>query len=183
MKLLVGLGNPGRKYEGTRHNVGFDVLDVLAVAGNPSRRQRFPGETAQISIWNFALLLWPLTWMNLSGGSVLAARDFYKLDVTDILVICDDFQLPLKTIRMRPSGSAGGQKGLADTITRLSSTTIPRLRVGIGPVPKQQDPPSFVLGKFSKYEQVDLDETIQRAADAAESWAASGIQASMNRYN
>ena len=124
-----------------------------------------------------------LTWMNLSGGSVLAARDFYKLDLTDILVICDDFQLPLKTIRMRPSGSAGGQKGLADTITRLSSTTIPRLRVGIGPVPKQQDPPSFVLGKFSKYEQGDLDETIQRAADAAESWVTIGIEASMNRYN
>ena len=121
--------------------------------------------------------------MNLSGGSVLAARDFYKLDLTDILVICDDFQLPLKTIRMRPNGSAGGQKGLADTITRLSSTTIPRLRVGIGPVPNQQDPPSFVLGKFSKYEQVDLDETIQRAADAAESWASLGIEASMNRYN
>ena len=122
MKLLVGLGNPGRKYEGTRHNVGFDVLDVLAGReGNPGRRQRFQGETAQISIrGTSALLLWPLTWMNLSGGSVLAARDFYKLDVTDILVICDDFQLPLKTIRMRPSGSAGGQKGLADTITRLS---------------------------------------------------------------
>lgn len=185
MKLLVGLGNPGRKYEGTRHNVGFDVLDELAGrGGNPSRRQRFQGETAQTSIrGTSALLLWPLTWMNLSGGSVLAARDFYKLDLTDILVICDDFQLPLKTIRMRPSGSAGGQKGLADTITRLSSTLIPRLRVGIGPVPKQQDPPSFVLGKFSTYEQVDLAETIQRAADAAESWATLGIQASMNQYN
>ena len=185
MKLLVGLGNPGRKYEGTRHNVGFDVLDVLAGrGGNPSRRQRFPGETAQTTIrGTAALLLWPLTWMNLSGGSVLAARDFYKLDLTDILVICDDFQLPLKTIRIRPSGSAGGQKGLADTITRLSSPTIPRLRVGIGPVPKQQDPPSFVLGKFSKYEQVELDETIQRAADAAESWVTLGIEASMNRYN
>ena len=114
---------------------------------------------------------------------MLAARDFYKLDLSVILVICVDFQMPLNTILMRTSGSAGGQKGLADTITRLSSPAIPRLRVGIGPVPKQQDPPSFVLGKFSKYEQVEHEETIQRAADAAESWAASGIQASMNRYN
>jgi peptidyl-tRNA hydrolase, PTH1 family len=185
VKLLVGLGNPGRKYEGTRHNVGFDVLNLLAErGGNPNRRQRFQGETSQTTIRGTpALLLWPLTWMNLSGGSVLAARDFYKLDLTDILVICDDFQLPLNTIRMRLSGSAGGQKGLADTIARLSSTAIPRLRVGIGPVPKHQDPPSFVLGKFTKYEQSDLNETIHRAADAVESWVTLGIETTMNRYN
>lgn len=93
MKLIVGLGNPGRAYQGTRHNVGFDVLEKLAErAGSPVRRARFQGETAQVSLRGTpALLLWPLTWMNLSGSSVLAARDFYKVENPDILVVCDDF--------------------------------------------------------------------------------------------
>lgn len=185
MKLVVGLGNPGRKYEGTRHNVGFDVLGVLAArAGNPARRQRFQGEICQASIRGSAvLLLWPLTWMNLSGGSVRAARDFYKIDHADILVICDDFQLPLTTIRMRPRGSAGGQKGLADILKQLGDQAIPRLRVGIGPVPADRDPANFVLARFTDAERPDADASLTRAADAAEAWAALGIEAAMNRYN
>jgi PTH1 family peptidyl-tRNA hydrolase len=185
VKLLVGLGNPGRKYEGTRHNVGFDVLTLLAErAGGPARRQRFQGEVCQITIRGVsALLLWPLTWMNLSGSSVLAARDFYKIDSPDLLVICDDFQLPLNTIRIRQRGSAGGQKGLADIIGRLGEVDVPRLRVGIGPVPSHQDPAAFVLGRFTTAEQTDLDIALQRAADAAEAWLSLGIDAAMNRYN
>lgn len=185
MKLLVGLGNPGRSYDGTRHNVGFEVLEVISRrAGEPSRRARFQGETAQASIRGIpVLLLWPLTWMNLSGSSVLAARDFYKIDDADILVICDDFNLPCDTIRLRPSGSAGGQNGLADVLARTGTQAVPRLRVGIGPVPAGWKPADFVLGRFSPQERERIEPVIERAADAAEEWVAVGIQAAMNRYN
>ena len=185
MKLLVGLGNPGRGYEGTRHNVGFDVLEILAKrAGSPVRRQRFQGETVLTSLrGNPVLLLWPLTWMNLSGTSVLAARDFYKIDDHDILVICDDFQLSTDTIRLRSSGSAGGQNGLSDVLTRLGCRTIPRLRIGIGPMPTGWKSADFVLGKFGKPEREAVNCLLERAADAAEEWASLGIQAAMNRYN
>ena len=185
MKLLVGLGNPGASYGGTRHNVGFDVLEILARrAGGPQRRARFQGETAQAAIRGCpAVLLWPLTWMNLSGSSVLAARDFYKIDDSDILVICDDFNLPCDTLRIRSGGSAGGQNGLADVIARLGTTSIPRLRLGIGPVPAGWKPADFVLGRFAKDERESVSGMIERAADAAEEWAVLGIQAAMNRYN
>ncbi len=185
MKLFVGLGNPGRGYEGTRHNVGFEVLEILARrAGSPVRRARFQGETAQATLrGSSVLLLWPLTWMNLSGTSVLAARDFYKIDDGDILVICDDFQLPNDTIRLRSGGSAGGQNGLSDVLSRLGSTAIPRLRVGIGPMPAGWKSADFVLGKFAQSEREAIDGLLERAADAAEEWAALGIQAAMNRYN
>lgn len=185
MKLLVGLGNPGRGYEGTRHNVGFDVLQILAWrAGSPVKRGRFQGETAQATLRGCpVLLLWPLTWMNLSGTSVLAARDFYKIDDQDILVICDDFQLPTDTIRLRPSGTAGGQNGLADVLVRLGGTAIPRLRVGIGPMPTGWKSADFVLGKFAKSERGAVDALLEKAADAAEEWLALGIQSAMNRYN
>jgi len=182
---VVGLGNPGKRYEGTRHNVGFEVLDVLADrAGNPARRQRFQGEFCQATIRGSAvLLLWPLTWMNLSGGSVRAARDFYKIDHADILVICDDFQLPLTAIRIRPRGSSGGQKGLADILKQLGDQAIPRLRVGIGPVPSSRDPADFVLARFTTAERPEAEASLTRAADAAEAWATLGIEAAMNRYN
>jgi PTH1 family peptidyl-tRNA hydrolase len=185
MKLIVGLGNPGRAYQGTRHNVGFDVLEKLAErAGNPVRRARFQGETAQVSLrGTSALLLWPLTWMNLSGSSVRAARDFYKVENPDILVVCDDFQLPKGTIRIRLKGSSGGQKGLADVARRLGTQDIPRLRIGIGPVPENWSSPDFVLGKFTREEQPDIDHSLERSADAVEEWAAAGIEAAMNRYN
>lgn len=185
MKLLVGLGNPGHAYEGTRHNVGFEVLDILARrAGSPTRRARFQGETVQATIRGCpVLLLWPLTWMNLSGSSVLAARDFYKIDNADILVICDDFNLSCDTIRLRPSGSAGGQNGLADVLARTGTQAVPRLRLGIGPVPPNWKPADFVLGKFAKGERDQVGVMQERAADAAEEWAAVGIQAAMNRYN
>lgn len=185
MKLIVGLGNPGRAYEGTRHNVGFDVLEKLAArAGNPVRRARFQGEVAQASLRNTSvLLLWPMTWMNLSGSAVLAARDFYKVENPDILVVCDDFQLQRGTVRIRGKGSSGGQKGLADITRRLGSQDIPRLRVGIGPVPAGWACPDFVLGRFTRDERADIDISIERSADAAEEWAGTGIEAAMNRYN
>lgn len=185
MKLIVGLGNPGHAYQDTRHNVGFEVLDAVAKrVGQPARRSRFQGEVAQATIRGRpALLLWPLTWMNLSGSSVLAARDFYKVPDSEILVACDDFHLPLDTIRLRPSGSAGGQNGLADILARLGSTTVPRLRVGIGPVPAGWESSDFVLGKFPKPDRERVAVAVERAADAIEEWAALGIQAAMNKFN
>lgn len=185
MKLIVGLGNPGKAYEGTRHNVGFDVLAILASrAGSPVRRQRFQGEVAQVTLrGNSALLLWPLTWMNLSGSSVLAARDFYKIDHENILVICDDFQLNLGTIRLRGSGSGGGQNGLTNVLARLGSTAIPRLRIGIGPVAPGWKTADFVLGRFASHEHPDVAAVLERAADAVEEWVALGIDAAMNRFN
>jgi peptidyl-tRNA hydrolase, PTH1 family len=185
VKLLVGLGNPGHAYQDTRHNVGFEVLEVLARrAGSPGRRQRFQGETAQATIRGVpVLLLWPLTWMNLSGSSVLAARDFYKIADCDMIVACDDFNLPLDTIRLRPGGSAGGQNGLADVLARLGTTSIPRLRLGVGPLPAGWKSADFVLGKFPKPERERVAVAVERAADAAEDWVALGIQAAMNKYN
>ena len=185
MKLLVGLGNPGHAYHDTRHNVGFEVLEVLARrAGSPARRQRFQGETAQATIRGVPVLfLWPLTWMNLSGSSVLAARDFYKIPDSDMIVVCDDFNLPLDTLRLRPSGSAGGQNGLADVLARVGTPKVPRLRLGIGPVPAGWKPADFVLGKFPKPDRDRVGVMVERAADAAEEWIALGIQAAMNKYN
>jgi len=185
VKLLAGLGNPGNAYQDTRHNVGFRVLEVLAVrSGSPLRRARFQGEAAQVSLRGVpVLLLWPLTWMNLSGSSVLAARDFYKLKDCQILIVCDDFNLPLDSIRLRPGGSAGGQNGLADILARLGSTAVPRLRLGIGPVPAGRKAADFVLGRFSRDDRERVAVMVERAADAAEEWAARGIEAAMNRYN
>ena len=121
--------------------------------------------------------------MNLSGGSVLAARDFYKLANAEVLIVCDDFNLPLGKLRFRSEGSAGGQKGLADIITRLGDEAVPRLRVGVGPVPANWDPADFVLGRFNKEELPIIEPTVTRAADAVEDWIGLGIAECMNRYN
>ena len=121
--------------------------------------------------------------MNLSGSSVLATRDFYKIPDSDMIVVCDDFNLPLDTIRLRPAGSAGGQNGLADVLSRLGTPTIPRLRLGVGPLPAGWKAADYVLGKFSRQDRERVEVMVERAADAAEEWAALGIQAAMNKYN
>ncbi|MCA9105024.1 MAG: aminoacyl-tRNA hydrolase [Pirellulaceae bacterium] len=196
MKLVVGLGNPGKKYEGTRHNVGFDVIDELrrrhGFGGGKSDKgkttvpgkSRFSGETFEAT-WGSEkiLLLQPTTFMNLSGKSVVAAKDFYKLELEDILVICDDFQLPLGRLRIRKTGSSGGQKGLEDCIRRLGSPDFPRLRLGIGPVPAQWEVVDFVLGQFDKSLSEEVKLMVVRAADAVEAWVTGGVTEAANRYN
>jgi PTH1 family peptidyl-tRNA hydrolase len=185
MKLIVGLGNVGRKYESTRHNVGFCVLDLVAkrCAADPPR-DKFDGRVAEVSIGGQrALLLWPHTLMNRSGQSVWPAVGFYKLNLADVLVVCDDFNLPLGKLRFRGDGSSGGQKGLEDIIDRLGSENISRLRIGIGPVPDRWDAADFVLGRFDAAERETIDEAIARAADGVECWTAEGIEAAMNRFN
>ena len=185
MKLIVGLGNPGRKYQDTRHNVGYNVLAELARRHGPvSPKKKFHGEAAEISYHgDKVLLLSPTTYMNLSGNSVASAREFYRLPLRDILIISDDLNLPLGRIRFREKGSCGGQKGLRHIIQQLGSDSIPRLRIGIGPVPENWDAADFVLGKFSKEERPRIDEIIVQAADAAECWLRSGPTETMNRFN
>lgn len=185
MKLVVGLGNPGRKYEETRHNVGFEVLEELARrGGGPARKQNFQGEVTEVNLGaERCLLLWPWTYMNRSGGSVVRARDFYKLANADLLVVCDDFHLPLGKLRLRAAGSAGGQRGLEDIIRALGSDEVARLRVGIGEPPPQFDPADFVLSKFAKADRPIIEETYRRAADAVEAWAREGLAAAANRFN
>jgi PTH1 family peptidyl-tRNA hydrolase len=185
MKLVVGLGNPGRKYEGTRHNVGFEVVARLArECGATPPRKKFDGELCECPLGGEqALVLAPQTFMNRSGSSVRQALDFYKVAPEDLLVICDEFQLPVGQIRMKSQGSDGGQNGLADVIRTLGTNAFPRLRVGIGPVPSRWDPADFVLGKFTAGEREIIDVEIARATDAVRAWATEGIAVAMNKYN
>ncbi len=185
MKLVVGLGNPGRKYEGTRHNVGFAVLAELARQQRAgAAKANFQGEVVEVELRRQrALLLWPHTFMNSSGTSVLAARDFYKVELSDILIVCDDFNLPLGRLRFRAGGTAGGQKGLADVIRRLGTEEIPRLRIGVGPVPANWNGADFVLARFAKDELPVIEPTLVRAAEAVEDWIDLSFADCMNRYN
>ncbi len=185
MKLVVGLGNPGRRYEGTRHNVGFIIVGELAkkyAAGG--LKTRFQGETAEADVdGEKVLLLTPTTFMNLSGASVLAARDFYKIPHENLLVVCDDLNLPLAKLRVRAAGSAGGQKGLEDIIRRLGTNEFARLRVGIGAPPAGWSWPDFVLSRFTAEEIPGMEQAVAQAIEAIVVWAREGVQTCMNRYN
>ena len=185
MKLVIGLGNPGRKYKGTRHNIGFDVIGFLAEKFNVGRpKSKFNAEIAETIInTEKTVLLCPLTYMNLSGQSVRAALDFYKLEPTELIVVCDDLALNVARIRLRPGGSAGGQKGLVDIIKKLGSQDFARLRVGIGKPPNEWDPADYVLGRFTEEEKPAIQEAIMRSADAIELWASMGIESAMNKFN
>ena len=185
MKLIVGLGNPGREYEQTRHNVGFAAVDHLAEAlfADPAR-EKFHGQLRESRLGSeLVLLLKPQTYMNVSGKSVAAATAFYRLEPEQVLVICDDFAIPLPTVRIRASGSAGGQNGLKDVILQLGTDQVPRLRIGIGPVPPAWKTVDFVLGRFSEDERHQADDAIVTAAKAARDWVTEGLSAIMNRYN
>lgn len=185
MKLIVGLGNPGKKFDETRHNIGFEVIQRLAqqFASSPGRL-KFDAQTQEGLVGTEkVLLLMPHTFMNLSGRSVKQAMDFFKLTPDDLLLVCDDFNLPLGTLRMRPGGSDGGQKGLADTVRQLGTDQFARLRLGIGPVPEQWDAADFVLGKFGSPERKVVDEQVKRACEATRLWVERGTLAAMNNYN
>lgn len=185
MKLIVGLGNPGTKYEGTRHNVGFVVLDRLARENAAeSLRPKFDGDVRECVVGHEkVLLLWPQTFMNRSGTSVRKAVDFYQLPLGDVLIVCDEFQLPLGSLRLKPQGSAGGHNGLADVVRALGTPDVARLRIGIGPVPDRWDPADFVLGKFTSAERGEVELQTARAADAVKLWVASGVTEAMNKFN
>jgi len=186
VKLVAGLGNPGPRYADSRHNVGFGVVDELAARwGVPLTRydRDFEALVSDCQVHGQrVLLLKPQTYMNLSGRSVLAAQQFYKLALSDLLIVCDDLALPLGRIRLRAGGSGGGQKGLENVLLRLGNTAVPRLRIGIGQVPSCVAS-EYVLGRFAPAERPQIAQAIRTAADAVECWLREGIDTAMNRFN
>jgi len=183
VKLIVGLGNPGTKYAGTRHNLGFDVIDVLASRwGIGMTTEKFHAWFGQgEAVGERVVLLKPTTFMNRSGQAVAAAGRFYKLAIEDLLVISDDTALPVGRIRMRADGSAGGHNGLQDIIDRIGSDAWCRLRLGIGEPIGQSA--SYVLSRFEESETAVVDRVKQRSADAVEHWIAHGTDLTMTKFN
>jgi PTH1 family peptidyl-tRNA hydrolase len=184
VKLVVGLGNPGAQYKGTRHNIGFAVIDEIA------RRAAIGFESAPaeavIAKWRRpeggALLAKPLTFMNLSGQAVGEIARYFKVDVPDLLIVVDEAQLPLGKLRARARGSGGGHNGLKSVIALLGDD-FSRLRIGVGRGGQQRDLADHVLSRFEKDEAAEVERMITRAADAAEMFITSGIEAVMNAFN
>jgi len=184
MKLVVGLGNPGPKYAGTRHNIGFDVMDYLAAGpGCSTFREKFEAFVAELKEGDETVLLMkPLTFMNLSGRAVRAALDFYKLPIEQVLIVCDDFNLPLSKLRIRAKGSHGGQNGLRNIHEQLGSDNYARLRIGVGQ-PEPGDAVDFVLSKFKPGERAAAEDAVANAAQAVLMWIRKGTEAAMNKFN
>jgi len=183
LKLVVGLGNPGAKYHGTRHNIGFAVVDELA------RRRNVVFETApadaliaRVRGADPILLAKPLTFMNESGVAVVALARYFKVELPDLLVVLDEVQLPLAKLRARPRGSAGGHNGLKSIIQHLG-TEVARLRIGVGRGDSRRELADHVLTRFDADEVADVERMTERAADAAEMFITSGIAAVMNGFN
>ena len=184
MYAIIGLGNPDKKYEKTRHNVGFDVIDELAEQmGIEVKTKRHKALCGIGTIGSEkVVLVKPQTYMNLSGESVIAVMDFYKLDAkSDIIVVSDDISLPVGKIRIRTKGSAGGHNGLKSIISHAGTDGFTRIRVGVGA--NEGDLVKHVLGKFSKQDRVFVDDAIRDAASAAELIVMYGAQTAMNKYN
>jgi len=184
IKMVVGLGNPGKEYVDTRHNVGFRVIDLLAEAlkidagkkkfGSCLGSGEFEGKKL--------ILLKPMLFMNCSGQAVATAAGFYKLAVSDLLVVLDDMALSAGRVRVRMRGSSGGHNGLADVIEKLGTDNIGRLRIGIGQS-NEREARDYVLSKPAKAEKPLLDEAVVRARDAVLCWVEYGIRATMNKFN
>ncbi len=185
LKLIVGLGNPGQQYTGTRHNVGFEVIAELAERWQCGR----PQQKCQAEIREAVrqdrriLLVTPLTFMNQSGQSVQQISRFFRIAPEEIVVVCDDMNLPNGQLRWRASGSGGGQKGLADILLRLGTDKVPRLRIGIGRPPGQMDATAWVLGRFRSEERAAVEIAVRRAVDSIEYCLDAGLLAVMSRFN
>lgn len=185
MKLIVGLGNPGAKYAGTRHNAGFSVIDELAERYNikvdTSKHKALIGKG--IIKGEKVILAMPQTFMNLSGESVRAIMDFYKLTVEDLIVVYDDIDLDVGKLRIREKGSAGGHNGMKNIILHSGSQEFVRVRVGVGKKPEQMDLADYVLSRFGKNELPIMRQSCSRACDALEEIICDGAVAAMNKYN
>lgn len=193
MHLVVGLGNPGSAYAGTRHNVGWEVLDALAAAlgwiGRPSEfdrlaRRKFDGLALDGTVGREkVLMLKPVTYMNLSGRAVQQAVAFYQIEPSRLMVVLDDLALPCGKIRLRAGGSSGGHNGLKDIQRALGSDQYPRLRLGIDPPPPPMAGKDYVLGAFSPAQRQWIDPAINRAGEAIVTWIQGGLEMAMNQYN
>ena len=183
MKVIVGLGNPGRQYAGTRHNVGFDVIDLLAQSPKAGRFQsRFQAQVAELLEDDLKLLLVkPETFMNLSGRCVRQVLDFYQLTPDDLLVVCDDINLPLGKLRVRARGTHGGHNGLRDIQNHLGTTDYARLRIGVDA--PGEDAVDHVLGRFKPGERPVIEDAVTLAAQAVGVWLRQGVEVCMNQYN
>lgn len=186
MYLVAGLGNPGKQYEMTRHNIGFEVIDYIADQYNVSiKKLKFKGLYGEANIkGEKVLLLKPQTYMNLSGESIRDFAAFYKIPVENIIVINDDIYLASGRVRIRKSGSAGGHNGLKSIIYQLSSDQFPRIRLGVNsPLRERMELADFVLARFSKEEIPVLEEAIIRAKGAVEEIVSGSVENAMNKYN
>ncbi|MEO8356877.1 MAG: aminoacyl-tRNA hydrolase [Chloroflexota bacterium] len=183
--LLIGLGNPGRQYSDTRHNVGFMLIDRLAVRLNARglKVQSKAIVTSAVHEGHKLILAKPQTYMNLSGQSAQGLLNFYKLPMENMLIAHDDLDIPFGSIRIRPKGGPGGQGGMASTIEQLGTKDFPRLRIGIGRPPGRMDPAAYVLQSFKREEMKILSEIIDRAAEAALEFVMNGLDKAMNKFN
>jgi len=183
--LIIGLGNPGRESRDNRHNFGFMLVDMLIVRLN-ARGMKLQSKaivTDALHDGHKLILAKPQTYMNLSGQSAQGLIHFYKLSLSNVLIAHDDLDLPFGTIRLRPGGGPGGQKGVASTIEQLGTQEVPRLRLGIGRPPGRMDPAAYVLQDFSKDEMKELSSILDRAADAVLTFVTDGLDKAMNKYN
>ncbi|EOP31947.1 aminoacyl-tRNA hydrolase [Bacillus toyonensis] len=185
MKLIVGLGNPGREYELTRHNIGFMAIDELAKRWNISlNEQKFKGVFgAGFVNGEKVILLKPLTYMNLSGESIRPLMDYYKIDVDDFVVMYDDLDIPVGKLRLRMKGSAGGHNGVKSTISHLGTQEFQRIRMGIDRPKNGVKVVDYVLGRFTSEEIPDVNHSIEKAADACEEWLNKPFLQIMNTFN
>jgi len=183
--LLIGLGNPGREYRDSRHNIGFMLIDRMAVrlGARGMKVQSKAIVTTAMYDDRKLILAKPQTYMNLSGQSVQGLIHFYKLPLANVFIAHDDLDIPFGTIRIRPGGGPGGQRGMASTIEQLGTKDFPRLRIGIGRPPGRMDPSAYVLQDFSRHEMKSLSEILDRAADAALEFVVNGLDKAMNKYN
>jgi PTH1 family peptidyl-tRNA hydrolase len=183
--LIVGLGNPGRRYRDTRHNIGFQVADRLAARYGLrfSRRQAMAFVADGQIDGHLATLAKPQGYMNMSGRSVGALVRFYKTPLSNLLVMLDDLDLPVGALRMRPGGGSGGHHGLQDIIQHVGGQDFPRLRIGIGRPPGRMDPAAYVLQRFSAGQLSDIEDARERATGAVLVWLAEGLESAMTRYN
>lgn len=182
--LIVGLGNPGSRYARNRHNTGFCCLHRLAKAHGLEFRGRRRARIASGTIAGRAVLLArPRTFMNESGQAVAALVRYYRIPLDRLLIVYDDMDLPLGTLRIRPKGGSGGHRGIQSIIDALGSQDFPRLRIGIGRPPEGTDPADYVLQDFSPEEEQTIEETLERAVTAIEIWLTEGIDEAMSRFN
>ncbi len=185
MYVIVGLGNPGRKYRDSRHNVGFSVIDILSERYNIKiNKIKFKSLYGETNIdGEKVLLVKPQTFMNKSGETVQEISNFYKVPLENIVVIQDDIDINFASLRVRTKGSAGSHNGMKSIIYLLKDDKFPRIKIGVGRPEPGRDLADFVLGRFTKDEEMDIDEVLERAADAVECLIKEGTSSSMNKYN